>query len=230
MRIFQFPCLALALLSCWSPAAVRADKGLTFDSNKKAVTAKPDAVKTTVPYTFENTSKRTITISRWDSACSCLGARIKDGKMVYKPGEKGLILIDFELGSFSGTQEKTVMLWTEDDPAQAPSSVLTVAITIPVLFEITPKTLFWDQGGAKESKSFKIKVNHDKPIRIVSHSGTNKTFPYTLKTIKDGREYELVVTPTDVSAPAFGMIKLTTDAAIKRYQRQQAFVCVRMKK
>ncbi|BDS07513.1 hypothetical protein NT6N_25530 [Oceaniferula spumae] len=221
------PCLLLTVLA---PLQVQAANGLTFASNRVDVTAKPDALKLTVPYTFENTSKRTITISRWDSACSCLSARIQDGKMAYKPGEKGKILIDFELGSFSGTQVKTVMLWTEDDSAERPSTVLTVAIKIPVLFDITPKTIFWDQGGEKETKSFKLKVNHDKPIRILNHSGTNAAFPYTIKTIRDGWEYELVVTPSDVSTPAFGMIKLTTDSAIKRYQRQQAFVCVRRKK
>lgn len=230
MRIFKFLSLPCLLISMLAPMSAQADKGLTFDSNRKAITAKPNALKTTVPYSFENTSKRTITIARWDSACSCLNARIKDSKMVYKPGEKGEILIDFELGSFSGTQEKTVMLWTKDDAPQAPSTILAVAITIPVLFEVTPKTIFWDKDGAKETKTFKLKVKHDKPIRILSHRGTNATFAYTLKTIKDGSEYELVVTPTDVSSPAFGIISLTTDAAIKRYQRQQAFVCVRVKK
>jgi len=224
--------LSALILTCLSiaPVTALAGKGLTFDKERQAVTVKAEDKMVTVPYTFKNTSKRTITIARWDSACSCLNARIKGSKMVYKPGEKGKILIDFELGSFSGTQEKTVMLWSTDDAAEAPSSVLAVAITIPVLFEITPKTLAWEQNGAKEPKTIKLKVRHDKPIRILSNSGSNKAFPYTLKTIRDGWEYELVVTPTDVSSPTLGMIKLTTDSKIKRYQRQQAFVYVKSKK
>lgn len=221
------------LLPCFlllAPLTAHADKGLTFENKNVEVKAKAEALKTTVPFKFENTSKETITISRWDSACSCLNARIKDGKMAYKPGEKGLILVDFELGSFSGVQEKTVMLWTKEDSPEKPSIVLAVKINIPVLFEITPKTIFWDQNGSKDAQVFKLKVSHDKPIHITSHSGTSETFPYTVKTIKDGWEYELIVTPTDVSSPAFGMIKLTTDSKIPRYQRQQAFVCVRRAK
>lgn len=203
------------------------NKGLTFTKNRIEVTSKPDAKTITVPYTFENKTKRVITIARYDSACSCLSAKVKGGKLVYKPGEKGEMKVDFELGSFSGLVEKTVLLWTTDDGEQRPSSVLTVALTIPVLFEVTPKTVFWEQNGSKEPKSFKLKVDNAKPIRILNHSGTNANFAYELKVIRDGWEYELVVTPKDVSLPAFGMIKLVTDSSIARYQRQMAFVCVR---
>ena len=85
-------------------------------------------------------------------------------------------------------------------------------------------------NGAKEPKTFKIKVHDDKPINISSHNGTNDSFPYTVKTIREGWEYEITVTPSDVSVPSLGMIKINTDSKIKRYQRRQAFVYVRTKK
>ena len=228
MRIL--PLLPFLLLTLLATLSSNAESPLSFDSLKKSVTVEANALKTTVPYTFENTSKNTVTISRWDSACSCLNARIKGSKMTYKPGEKGEIRIDFELGSFSGTQAKTVMLWTEKDSAASPSIILTAAVTIPTLFEISPKSLVWDMNDTKEPKTFKIKVHDDKPINISNHNGTNDTFPYTIKTIKEGWEYEITVTPSDVSTPSIGMIKINTDSKIKRYQRQQAFVYVRTKK
>lgn len=218
--------LAFSLILLTVPAAVAAD-ALSFTSNRVAVTVAPDAKKVTVPYTFENKTERTITIARYDSACSCLSAQVKGGKLVYKPGEKGEMKVDFELKNFSGLVEKTVLLWTTDDPENAPSSVLTVAITIPKLFEVSPLTIFWEQNGTMETKVFKLKVNHDQPIRILNDASTNNNFAYTIKTIRAGWEYELAVTPKDVSTPAFGMIKLTTDSPIPRYQRQMAFVCVR---
>jgi hypothetical protein len=210
-----------------SMSAVVAGDGLTFTKNRIATTVAPDAKKVTVSYTFENKSQRTITIARYDSACSCLSAQVKGGKLVYKPGEKGEMKVEFELKNFSGLVEKTVLLWTADDPENTPSSVLTVAITIPKLFEVSPLTIFWDQNGTKEAKVFKLKVNHDKPIHILNNFSTNKNFVYQIKTIRDGWEYELVVTPKNVTTPAFGMIKLTTDSPIPRYKRQMAFVCVR---
>ena len=219
--------IALGFLALSTVTSVMAEKGLTFVKNKIEITSAPEAKKITIPYFFENKSDRTITIARYDSACSCLSAQVKGGKLIYKPGEKGEMKIDFALGSFSGVVEKTVLLWTTDDPEETPSSVLSVALTIPKLFEITPTTVFWDQNGSKEPKVFKMKVNHDKPIRILSNSGTNNNFVYQVKTIREGWEYELVVTPTDVANPSFGMIKLTTDSSISRYQRQMAFVCVK---
>ncbi len=218
--------LLILTISLLSLSTAMAERGLTFVRNKIPVTAAAEARKITVTYAFENKSKRTITIERYDSACSCLSAQIKGSKLVYKPGEKGVIRVDFELGTFAGTVEKTVMLWTTDDPDKSPSSVLTVVLTIPDLFQLTPKSLTWDQNGSKEPKVFKIKVNHTHPIHITGHSGTNKNFVYEIKTIRDGWEYELVVTPKDISVPAIGMIKLTTDSPIFRYQRKMAFVVV----
>ena len=207
--------------------ALMAGEGFSFVQTRVAVTVKPDAKRVSVPFKFENKTQKNITIARYDSACSCISARVAKGKMSYKPGEIGVIVADFELGSFSGKVAKTVMLWTTDDPPETPSAVLTSAITIPVLFDISPRTLFWDHNGSKEPKTIKLKVHSDKPIRILSHQGTNQNFPYELKTIRDGWEYELIVTPQSVESMGMGMIKITTDAPISRYQRQQAFVSVR---
>ena len=207
--------------------AVTASTGLTFVKTRVELTVAPDAKKVTVPYFFENKTERTITIARYDSACSCLSAKVKDGKLVYKPGEKGEMKVDFDLGNFSGVVEKTVLLWTTEDAEEKPSSILHVALTIPVLFEVNPKTVFWDQNGENKAQVIKLKVNHADPIHIISHEGTNANFTYELKTRRDGWEYELVVTPKDISLPAFGMIKLGTDSSITRYRRQMAFVCVR---
>ncbi len=209
-----------------------AESGFTFVKNRVEVTVKPDAKRVSIPFEFENKTKKTLKIARYDSACSCLSARVAEpeGKMSYKPGEKGKIVVDFELGSFSGEVEKTVMLWTTDDAVQAPSSILTSAITIPVLFDVSPRTLFWDHKGSKEPQIIKLKVSGDKPINILSHQGTNENYSYELKTIRDGWEYELVVTPQSVESMGMGLIKLTTDSEIPRYKRQQAFVCVRRAK
>lgn len=209
---------------------VSAKEGFTFVKSKIAVTAKPDDKKVTVPYHFVNNTKRILTIAKYDSACSCLSAKVRGSKLVYQPGEKGEIRVDFAIGAFSGTVEKTVLLWTTDDPDEKPSTVMTVELTIPMLVQVTPTTLFWDQGADSKPQTIKIKVNHDKPIHITEHDGSNKNFPYELKTIRKGWEYEIIVKPGSTEVPGFGMIRMRTDSPIPRYQRQQAFVCVRRPK
>jgi len=231
MKFFT-PLLTVAFFSLLGSFALAGDgkeEGFSFINTRIAVTVKPDDKTVVIPFEFENKTDKKLIISRYDSACSCISARVAEpqGKMAYKPGEKGRIEVTFELGSFSGQQEKTLLLWTTDDPAEKPSSILTSAITIPVLFEISPKTLFWDQNGQGEAKTITLKVHNDQPIHILKHSGTNKDFPYELKTIRDGWEYKLIVTPTQITSAGMGMIKITTDSPISRYKRQQTFVCVR---
>lgn len=205
--------------------------GLAFEKTRVDAKVAAEAKKLSVPYTFTNTSGKDVTIARWDSACSCLNARIKGGKMTYKPGEKGEIVVDFELGSFSGHQVKTVLLWTTVDPAEKPSTVLSVGITIPEWFKVTPgTTIFWEKGAAAEARAFSILVTSGRPLHITGHSGTNANFPYRLETIREGREYRLTVTPKSTAAPAVGMIVLRTDADTPRYKSQRVFVGVRAKK
>ena len=222
--------LPVALMLCFfviAESSLQGADGLSFQQSRIETTVAPDAKTVTVPYFFKNDTHRTLTIKRYDSACSCLSAKVKGGKLSYEPGEHGQIKVVFELGNFSGLVEKTVMIWTTEDGEDKPSSILSVVINIPVLFEVTPKTVFWNQNGEGGSKTIQLKVNSPEPIRILEHSATNKRFSYELQTIKEGFEYELVVEPTDLSTPAFGMIKLTTDSATTRYRRQMAFVCVR---
>ncbi len=222
--------LPLLTLVFFAAPDLIAAEGFTFIKNKIAITAEPDATKVTVPYHFANKTNRTLTIAKYDSACSCLSAKVKGSKLVYKPGEKGEIRVQFAIGSFSGTVEKTVLLWTTDDEDDKPSTVMSVELTIPVLFEVEPMTLLWNLNEDPKPKTIKLKVNNDKPIHITEHAGSNKDFPYELKTIREGWEYELVVRPTSTDQPGFGMIKITTDATIPRYKRQQAFVCVKRPK
>lgn len=207
--------------------ALQGAEGLAFEQTRIEMAVAPDAKTVTVPYLFSNRTERTITIKRYDSACSCLSAKIKGGKLIYAPGESGEIKVTFELGTFSGLVEKTVLIWTTEDPDEKPSTVLSVVLDIPVLFEVNPKTVFWQQHGEVRPQTIKLTVNNPDPIHILEHSVTNKNFQYQLKTIEKGRHYELVVEPLDLSVPALGMIKLTTDSSIPRYQKQMAFVCVR---
>ncbi|PQJ28745.1 hypothetical protein [Rubritalea profundi] len=60
-------------------------------------------------------------------------------------------------------------------------------------------------------------------------ASTNNNFTTELKTIRDGWEYELIVTAKDTSNTSFGILKITTDSTVSRFRRTQAFVHVRRK-
>ncbi|MDB4514456.1 hypothetical protein N9092_09150, partial [Akkermansiaceae bacterium] len=95
---------------------------------------------------------------------------------------------------------------------------------------LTPSTLKWSKGGVADERVVRITINHDKPIKILSDTGNNdKIFPYQLKTIKEGWEYEIRLKPTSTEKPGMGMISLRTDSPFPRFKRRVLYAVVQPK-
>jgi hypothetical protein len=203
---------------------------LSFDKTTIAVTLDPEADRTTIRFPFSNTSDQTIEIADHSASCSCLIASFEGGKTVYAPGDKGTVIAIFERGNMVGTVSKNVMIWKKGDAEDAPSISLTVDITIPEIVSITPRTLKWKTGGAAEPKTYAITISGESPLQITRVTSTNSIFSCELKTVRDGWEYELIVTPEDTGASALGIFNLTTDSRIPRFTRITAFAAIRQTK
>lgn len=201
--------------------------GLDFTATFKEINAPSDAKKVSADFEFTNRSNEAVKIAKYDAACSCMAVGIKDGKLEFAPGESGLLRADFEMGNFSGMVDKTVALWLDDDPPEKPSVTLTVRVHIPVLVAIEPKTVKWDVGAAATPQIIRITMNHDEPIRVKAVTSSSQAFRFELKTIDDGKLYELVVTPEEVSTPGLAIMRIETDCVIERHRLQQAFAVVR---
>jgi hypothetical protein len=201
---------------------------LTFEKQTVDVTVEAEADSTTITFPFENKSEETIEIAKHASPCGCISTSFKDDRMIYPPGARGELTIVFKVGNFYGTVQKKIMVWMKDSPKGKRSPItLTTKITIPELITVTPRTLNWKTGESNAPKSYKIAVSHDKPIHITSLACTNNNFDTELKTLRDGMEYELTVTPRDYSEASFGIIKIFTDSKVSRYRLVQVFANIR---
>ena len=205
----------------------RAD--LVFPEKLKEVHAPADASKVTMDFPFSNEGDKPVTIKKYDAACSCIGAMIKDGKLTYAPGEKGVIRTTFSMGNFSGVIDKSVQIWVDGDPADKPSITLTVRVHIPELVKIEPKTLKWMVGEAPTPKTITVKMDFEKPIKILGINGSNENFTQKLETIEEGKEYKITVTPVSTETPGIGVLRIETDCPIARHRIRQAFFVVRRK-
>lgn len=202
---------------------------MVFKTKLVEITAKPDVTEITAEFPFEIKGS-VAEIIEYDAPCTCLTARVeplnvdRSTKLRWDIGESGKIFGRFKMGNFKGTVDKAIVLKMKgvDKPIQ-----LVVRVKIPILFEIQPSTLKWKIGETPSEKTFKIKVNHDKPIKLIGDSGTSSNFPYEVKTIKEGWEYEIKVKPSSTKTPGMGMIRLKTDCLIKRHERHQVFVVVK---
>jgi hypothetical protein len=215
------------LLSLLSIGALSAE--MVFDTKLIELKVGVDEQTVTAEFPFE-IKREDAVIKNYDAPCSCLKAKIyplnndRSTKLEWKVGDTGKVIGKFNLGNFKGTVDKAIVLNFQGK--QEPSK-LTVRVSIPELFKIEPPTQQWNLGGGLKSKTYKITVNHSEPIHILEDSGTSENFPYIIKRIKDGWEYEVVVTPTQDKTPAMGMIRFHTDSKSKRFQRSQIFAVMR---
>jgi hypothetical protein len=207
--------------------AVAQAAGLDFPNPLKELHAPADAKVVTAEFEFTNRTNKPVQIMKYDAACSCMALKIKDSKLRYAPGESGLLRADFEMGNFSGTVDKVVALWLDDDPADKPSVRLTVRVHIPVLVSLEPKTLKWELNGDGEPQTIRITMNHTEPIRVTSVNSSSPTFLHEIKTVEEGKVYELIVTPAEIDSPGLGILRIETDCAIAQHRLQQAFAVIR---
>jgi hypothetical protein len=219
--MIRIACMLLAL------ATLAKSAPLKFAETLREVHAPADAKTVTTDFIFTNRSNKPVTISRYESACSCMKVEISNAKLRYAPGESGTIRAEFDMGNFSGEIDKTIALWVEGDPKDKPSITLTARVHIPVIIAVEPKTLKWPLNGKANAQTIRIAINNPKPIHITKISSSSQSFRHELKTIKKGKSYELVVTPLDLSLPALAIFRIETDCAHAKHKTQQAFAVVR---
>jgi hypothetical protein len=219
MRIGIFTWLVLAVFTQAG--------GLEFTETLKEVDAGADATLVTTEFSFTNKGDKPASITKSDSGCSCLKIEISGGKLKYAPGESGVVRTTFEMGNFSGTVDKMVALWIDDDPVDNPSTRLTVRVHIPVLVELEPKTLKWDLGTKADPQIIRIQMAEGKSIRVTGVTSSSESFACELKTVEKGGKYDLIVTPRTIDTPGMTVIRVETDCAISKHRVQQAFAVVR---
>ncbi len=221
MTVFKIPFITVL-------CAITAQADLVFEAPDVLKKAKPGEQQLVIEYPFENKGEQPVSIVGWDAPCSCLNAEIHPPEFAKKepipPGTKGFVRATFSIGNFSGTVEKAIGLFYQEGKTE-PDQYLKMQVEIPVLFDIQPKTLKWSLGKDKAPQSFKIKVSHEKPIHILSAATTNQEFTYEIKTITDGWEYDVVVTPK-AETPGFGILRFKTDCTVAGQESHQAFMVV----
>ncbi len=211
----------------WLALMAMVQAGLDFPSTLREVHAPANAKVVTADFEFTNRSGESVTVAKVNPTCSCIAVKIKDGKLRYAPGESGLIRAEFDMGNFSGVVDKVVAVWLDGDPTDQPSVALTVRVHIPVLVSLEPKTLKWDLGGKGEPQTVRIAMHHTQPIHVTGVNSTSEAFAFELKTLEDGKSYELIVTPEDIMTPGLAVLRIETDCDIPKHRTLQAFAVIR---
>ena len=156
-----------------------------------------------------------------------MSIQIVGEKMNYASGESGVVRANFDMGNFSGEVDKGIMIWLKEDAPENPSIQLKIHVEIPLVVKVEPKTLKWEVGEQPESRTFQITMEEKKPIKILSVAASNPLFAYELKTLEEGKRYEIKVTPSATTAPALAIFHIKTDCGIEKHRDVQAFASIR---
>lgn len=219
--------LAPALIALCLPLSLAAAE-LKFETKLREITVAADAEKVVAEFPFKNDSKEEVEILEYTAGCSCITASISPAdKLKYAPGEGGIIRAEFELSALAGVVEKSVALRLNGDKPDEYSVNLMTRITIPVLVDVEPKTLNWAIGEEAKPKAVTITMNHSEPIRVTKISAADKRFTNELKTIEEGKKYEILITPQSTENVAMGVVHIETDCKLTRHRSQRMFMVIR---
>jgi len=164
-------------------------------------------------YIFTNSGNATLEILDVKPGCGCTTAGTWDKKV--EPGKTGSIPLQFNSTGFGGSVSKSATV-TCNDPARS-NVVLVLSGTVWRPVDITPAMAMFQidsDSQTNQTKVLKIVSNMEEPLTVTEVTSANKSFTTELKTIKEGKEYELSVTavPPFSQPTTFSQISVKTSA------------------
>ena len=197
--------------------------GLVFEPEVFSYDADISEERFTATFTVRNEGNAPVRITNLDSTCSCLS--VTSDRKVVDPNEQATVTAIFDISKLVGESEKTIYVDT-DDPA-TPRKRLGVEVNIPPIVEISPTIAEWRVGEEPAPREIVFKVLRERPIRIVEASSSRRQVSLETKTIEEGREYRLILTPESTDDILLGFVSIKTDCEVEQHQRQLAYFAVK---
>ena len=184
--------------------------------------------KITNEFVFTNTGTAALIISNVTPACHCTTAGTWTREV--QPGKTGVIPLVLDSATFFGPITRTVSV-TCNDPRH-PIFSLTMKGTVWRAIEISPFNAIFNIASDVTSVDpviLHITNNYDQPITLSEPECPNQAFSTELKTVRPGKEFELIVrlkqpiSANNVSA----MITIKTSSPKSPVINASAFAMVR---
>lgn len=170
-------------------------------------------------FTFKNVGPEPVTILDIKPGCGCITVTLDRNRI--GSGESGVLRVSMDTTKFSGFQEKSIQVLTDDAPGKPIS--LTLRTTIPTAVEITPRLLTWDAGAENIEKEVSVLVNQDAEVKIQSVSVDNLAFIAFLDVVDEGKSYRIRVRPLSTKNTSQTMVRVSADV-VGAAPRNSAFV------
>jgi hypothetical protein len=192
--------MKLILIMCL--LAVTAYGNLEWEQKDVTLTVYPTQVSSNAVFRFSNTGNSPVTIKDVRVDCGCLSPALT--RRTYAPGEKGELCVRFDLRDRTGPQRKGVVVWT----TEGEDSKLFIECDIPEAFSFESKMILWPKGDQDKTKTIKLVNPNTTPIKLLSLTSSHAELPAQLKTVREGFEYEVVISNKTTSANTRSVIRI----------------------
>ena len=148
-----------------------------------------DPVKYT--YSFTNSGDQALEIQRVQPSCGCTTAG--EFTKLVKPGETGIVPVQFNSGNFNGQVFKTITVTSND--RTTPTVVLQLKGTVWKPIELVPPYTILNIPPDAPNASAVVRIinNMEEPITLSNPESSNKGFTAELKSTQLGKEYQLTI-------------------------------------
>ena len=197
--------------------AMTACAQLQWANMEQSIDAKPGDAKIIVDYAFTNVGAYAVTIESVKTSCGCTTAELE--KKHYEPGEGGVIGVKFDVGSRIGLQTKRILVKTDD--AKNPEATLELKVNIPRLLVIEPQLVSWETGEAVETRIVRMVAPEGSSVKITSAKPSSAEVEAVVKTVREGLEYTLAITPLSTATNFNGVVLIqasSADGAVKEFR------------
>ncbi len=160
----------------------------TFNFGKVQTSDKPQH-----EFIFTNTGEAVLEITEVRPGCGCTTAGAWDRQV--QPGKTGKVPLQFNPANFSGPVTKMATV-TCNDPTQ-PNLHLQFQANVWRPIEVQPQYVYFlpvEDELTNETKVVRILSNIEEPITLGKPFSTSAAFKTELKTIREGKEFELRIT------------------------------------
>lgn len=144
-------------------------------------------------FLFTNTGNQVLELSEVRPSCGCTSTGDWDKKV--DPGKTGKIHIEFNTMGYGGQVHKTIFVTCND--SNQPNITLNLLGTIWKPINISPAYAIFNlrpEGQEDVTNKIKIVNETDELITVTEPSCGNPAFHLELRTVQEGKEFELLVT------------------------------------
>ena len=223
-RIFPGHCRLMMPLLCVLGVVPWLHAGVEFKTARVLLQPRPDQQEVEALFSFTNDSDSPARVLAAISGCTCLKTDFTRGEI--PAGGKGRVSGIFKTTNQPGVVDKMIQVRVEENGKQRVIP-LTVAVEVPQLVRVEPRTLAWTAGGEAKEQTFVVTMNWEKPIRVMEVTSSQPGFEIRVETVIEGAEYRVYVKPVDVAVPMLGIFHFRTDCEFEKFARPIAFGHVR---